>query len=95
MRARAAFGQAGLALGSMTAQPLVGGRAADAELGRDHRDRLPLDLHALHQQLPTEDGESGTTMCHEGLLCVTFGALTPRTDHEGLSLVNNVSVNHT
>jgi hypothetical protein len=63
----AAVLEPGQALGPIAADPLVAGGPADPELLGDGRHRPAVDHHPLHQELPTEDTETRTRMCHESL----------------------------
>ncbi|MEP6469446.1 MAG: hypothetical protein ABJC24_06705 [Chloroflexota bacterium] len=76
----------------VAADPLVAGRAADAELLGDRRHRPAVDDHPLHQQLPTEDAETRTRMCHESLRPVWVVNTSHRAAR--LSFVNNVLKHH-
>ena len=70
--------------------PLVRGRPADPLLAPRSRPASQ-HVHPGDQQLPTEDGQTRTTMCHESLL--RCGAEHPKPSGR-LSFVNNVSGNY-
>lgn len=61
--------QAGLALCSPSAQPLVGRGPRDAHLGRDMRDRTA-GTDTLDQQSPAVNSQPGITVGHEDLRAV-------------------------
>jgi hypothetical protein len=66
MRSRAAVGQPGLAVGAVAAKPLVGRGPRDAQ-GLGGLSWGPAELgDALDQQQPTELGQAGISMGHEG-----------------------------
>jgi hypothetical protein len=93
VRPRAAIEQAVAALVSVPAQPLVGGRPADALRLGGGRPRPTLLLDPADEKLSPKHVELGHTMGHESLL----HGLVLNTPNRGarLSLVNNVCGNHT
>jgi hypothetical protein len=88
MRSRRAIDEAGIAFGPVPAHPLVAGRPTDAHrFGRGH-DRPALVEHPRHQQMASEDVETGSRMSHESLPTVRI--LNNPNRARRLSLVNNV-----
>lgn len=87
MRSRRAIQEPVLALGPISADPLVRGRSADPEL-LGHVSDGPAQCHPPHQELATEDAQSRSRMSHESPLSV--GALTPLTEHGDSRSVNDV-----
>ena len=76
----------------MAPDPLVRGRPADPELLGDVG-RRPARLHPGDQELTTEDGQTGSRMCHESLpLGLVLNTPNPAA---GLSSVNNVCGDYT
>jgi len=91
-RSERAVLEAAWTLGTVSPQPLGRGLATDARhLGRERHAHALLD-DATDQQLTAEHGQPGPTMCHESPS--SFRISTTRTEEQGLSSVNNVSVNH-
>jgi len=84
--------EAGQPVGAVAADPLVRRRSADPELLGDDRRRPAVDHDPLHQELPTEDAETRTRMCHESLRPVWVLNTSHRA--AGLSFVNNVLKHH-
>ncbi|GAA2775575.1 hypothetical protein GCM10010493_84580 [Streptomyces lavendulae subsp. grasserius] len=71
-RARAAgtVVEPGVAFRAPATDPFVGSGPGDAHLGRDMRDRAAGE-DTFDQQPPTEDGQPGITVGHEGLRAVS------------------------
>jgi hypothetical protein len=84
--------EAGDPVCSIPADPF--GRCLTAHPGHFRRtgDRPAIDLHAIDQELSAEHGQLRPTMHRESPLFVW--SKTPQTEEPGLSLVNNVLVNH-
>ena len=93
MGPRAAVLEARQPIGAIATDPLVRRRSADPELLGDGRRRPAVDQHPLHQELPTEDAETRTRMCHESLR--PMWVLNTSHRAAGLSFVNNVLKHHT
>jgi hypothetical protein len=92
MRSRAAVGQPGLAVGAVAAKPLVGRGPRDAQ-GLGGLGWGPAELgDALDQQQPTELGQAGITMGHEGPLPAR--SLNSPSRSRGPSTVNNAAGNY-
>jgi hypothetical protein len=81
-----------ISFGAVPGHPLVRGLAADALRFGGLRDRPAVQLDPGDQQLPAKDIETGRTMRQESLLDVVV--LNTRNIGLRLSLVNNVSGNH-
>ena len=88
----ASIEQPGTALGAVAAQPLVGGRATDAELLGHLACRPTQDRDPGHQQLTTKHGQTRVRMSHESLRPVWVLNTSHRA--AGLSFVNNVFGNY-
>jgi hypothetical protein len=93
MRPGAPVLEAGQAVGPIAADPLVAGRSADPELIGDRGHRPTVDQDALDQELPTEDAETRSRMCHESLRPMWVLNTSHRV--AGLSFVNTVFSHHT
>jgi hypothetical protein len=93
MRSRAAVLESGQPVRPESTDPLVRRRPADPELLGDRRGRPTIDHHPLHQELPTEDAEPSTRMCHESLRPMWVLNTSHRV--AGLSFVNNGFGHHT
>jgi hypothetical protein len=85
--------EAGQAGGPIAADPLVRRRPADPKLLGDRRRRPAVDHHPFHQELPTENAETRSRMCHESLRPVWVFDTSHRAAR--LSFVNNVLKHHT
>jgi pimeloyl-ACP methyl ester carboxylesterase len=93
LRSRAAVGQPSLPVLAIAAQPLVGRGPRHAQ-GLGGLGWGPAELgDALDQQQPTELGQAGTTMGHEGPLPAR--SLNSPSRSRGPSTVNNAAGNYT
>lgn len=93
LRSGASIEQTWLALGTVAAEPLVGGRPADSLHRRGVGDRPAERLDPDDQELAAKDRQLRASMTHESLLSVRSGNTPYRSGR--LSFVNNLVGNHT